>query len=590
MGRASTLPELLSLEQRHGDRFDHFNLGAFWSKFKKLPRGELGGLRDHLAPVCQQSVRMLPTLSAREVANLSHAFAGLIGSGPWESVWAALPGVALRSLVDFEPPHLANTAWTFTKAGHESAELFNAISAEVVRRRLGNFYPQALSNTAWAFAKAGHESVELFNAISAEGVHRRLSDFKEQELSNTAWAFATAGHASAELFNAISATVVRRRLGDLDPQHLSNMVWAFATAGHASAELFNAVSTEVVRRRLGNFNPQDLSSMVWAFAKAGHTSTQLFNAISATVVRRRLGDLDPQHLSNMVWAFATAGHASAELFNAVSAEVVRRRLGNFNPQDLSITAWSFAKAGHESEELFNAISAEVVRRRLGTFKPQALSNTAWAFATAGHESVELFNAISAEVVRRRLGGFEAQALANLAWAFAVFNPFSADEVFGTTIFSTRCIQLETTFSRLELSQLHQWSIWREERSAQWPGLPNSLRQACRTAFDAQGETSSLLQHKVVQEIRSCGFRVKDEHRCKSSGYSIDALITLNNGEQIAVEVDGPCHFVGRSHQKSGSTLLKHHQLRYFGWRLRSVPYWEWDADGCKALHWLPRGH
>ena len=184
----------------------------------------------------------------------------------------------------------------------------------------------------------------------------------------------------------------------------------------------------------------------------------------------------------------------------------------------------------------------------------------------------------------------AQALSNLAWAFAVFNPFSADEVFGTTIFSTRCIQLETTFSRLELSQLHQWSIWREERSAQWPGLPNSLRQACRTAFDAQGETSSLLQHKVVQEIRSCGFRVKDEHRCKSSGYSIDALITLNNGEQIAVEVDGPCHFVGRSHQKSGSTLLKHHQLRYFGWRLRSVPYWEWDADGCKALHWLPRGH
>ena len=516
LGHARDLPELLCLHQAHGARFNGFHVAAFWSRFKKLSRGELGGLSNRLEPVCEQTVRMLPELDARQVANIAHAFAKsrLVGGGPYQGVWMALE--------------------------------------EVARRRLG--------------------------------------DFKEQELSNTAWAFATAGHASAELFNAISATVVRRRLGDLDPQHLSNMVWAFATAGHASAELFNAVSTEVVRRRLGNFNPQDLSSMVWAFAKAGHTSTQLFNAISATVVRRRLGDLDQQHLSNMVWAFATAGHASAELFNAVSAEVVRRRLGNFNPQDLSITAWSFAKAGHESEELFNAISAEVVRRRLGTFKPQALSNTAWAFATAGHESVELFNAISAEVVRRRLGGFEAQALANLAWAFAVFNPFSADEVFGTTIFSTRCIQLETTFSRLELSQLHQWSIWREERSAQWPGLPNSLRQACRTAFDAQGETSSLLQHKVVQEIRSCGFRVKDEHRCKSSGYSIDALITLNNGEQIAVEVDGPCHFVGRSHQKSGSTLLKHHQLRYFGWRLRSVPYWEWDADGCKALHWLPRGH
>mgnify|MGYP007000111585 len=68
-----------SLEQRHGDRFDHFNLGAFWSKFKKLPRGKLSGLRDRLAPVCELTVRMLPTLSAREVANLSHALAGLVG-------------------------------------------------------------------------------------------------------------------------------------------------------------------------------------------------------------------------------------------------------------------------------------------------------------------------------------------------------------------------------------------------------------------------------------------------------------------------------------------------------------------------------
>ena len=75
LGRASTLAELLSLEQRHGDRFDHFNLGAFWSKFKKLPRGKLSRLHDRLAPVCELTVRMLPTLSAREVANLIHALA-----------------------------------------------------------------------------------------------------------------------------------------------------------------------------------------------------------------------------------------------------------------------------------------------------------------------------------------------------------------------------------------------------------------------------------------------------------------------------------------------------------------------------------
>jgi hypothetical protein len=261
--------------------------------------------------------------------------------------------------------------------------------------------------------------------------------------------------------------------------------------------------------------------------------------------------------------------------------VVRRRLGDFHSQALSNTAWAFAKAGHASSELFKAISAEVVRRRLGDFNPQHLSNTAWAFATAGHTFSELFKVISVELVRRGLGDFDPQELSNTAWAFAVFDPPSADALFGTASFTTRCAHLDESFSSVELRQLHQWSLWREERRALWPGLPNSLRQACLDAFVAQGERSSQLQSDVVREIRSYDVHVKEEHRCKVSGYSIDALVTLNNGEQIAVEVDGPSHFVGRSHQPTGSTLLKHRQLSYFGCCFESVPYWEWDAGGCK---------
>ena len=138
--------------------------------------------------------------------------------------------------------------------------------------------------------------------------------------------------------------------------------------------------------------------------------------------------------------------------------------------------------------------------------------------------------------------------------------------------------------------MHQWSLWREERGAQWPRLPESLRQTCHNAFVEEEGQPSQLQSEVVQEIRSTGdiADVEEEYRCKVSGYSIDALVTLNHGEQIAVEVDGPSHFVGRSHQPNGSTLLKHRQLRYFEWRLESVPYWEWGHS--QELHWLPRRH
>ena len=166
----------------------------------------------------------------------------------------------------------------------------------------------------------------------------------------------------------------------------------------------------------------------------------------------------------------------------------------------------------------------------------------------------------------------------------MLEPPSADELFGTACFTMRCAQFETSFSDSALRQLHQWSLWCEERGAQWPRLPDSLRLACRDAFVARDGEPSRLQSDVVQEIRSRVAHVEEEHRCKASGYSIDALVTLNDGKRIAVEVDGPSHFIGRSHQPNGATLLKQRQLRYFGWRLESVPYWEWDRN--EELHWL----
>ena len=75
VSHARNLQELLSLHEAYGDRFDNFNIGAFWSRFKNLPHGEPSGLSDRLAPVCERTVQLLPQLSARQVANVSHAFA-----------------------------------------------------------------------------------------------------------------------------------------------------------------------------------------------------------------------------------------------------------------------------------------------------------------------------------------------------------------------------------------------------------------------------------------------------------------------------------------------------------------------------------
>ena len=152
LGKARTLFEMLSLQQRHGNRFDGFNLGAFWCKFKRLPRG-LSGLRGRLTPVCEQTVRMLTELTARQVATVAHVFAKakLVGAGPWESVWAALPRVVHRQLGGFNAQEISNTAWAFATVNYRDGTLFAAL-AIAAERRLSDFNTQEVANSAWACA------------------------------------------------------------------------------------------------------------------------------------------------------------------------------------------------------------------------------------------------------------------------------------------------------------------------------------------------------------------------------------------------------------------------------------------------------
>ena len=49
------------------------------------------------------------------------------------------------------------------------------------------------------------------------------------------------------------------------------------------------------------------------------------------------------------------------------------------------------------------------------------------------------------------------------------------------------------------------------------------------------------------------------------GYSLDLVVDRGGGQLIAIEVDGPSHFVGREPTS-----------KHLGWRLVSVPYWQWD--------------
>jgi hypothetical protein len=358
-------------------------------------------------------------------------------------------------------------------------------------------------------------------------------------------------------------------VGKFNSQDLANTAWAFATAGRAAPALLDAIAAEAAPR-VGNFNPQDLANTAWAFATAGHAAPALLDAIAAEAAPR-VGKFNPQDLANTAWALATAGHAAPALLDAIAAEGARR-VREFKPQDLPNTAWAFATAGHAAAALLDGIAAEAAPR-VGDFNPQDLANTAWAFVTAGRDAPALFDAIAAEAAPR-LCEFNSQDLASTAWSFAVADTLTSAalvDFFGQD-FGRRCDALAHRFLIEDLLQLPQWWLWHAQERGQTLGLPSrDLLQRCRAAFTAMEGRPSNLQRQG-STLAALGLNPQEEVRTEE-GYSLDYVVEWR-GQQIAIEVDGPRHFVGR--MPSGATLLKRRQLRHLGWRVVYIPYWKWD--------------
>ena len=330
--------------------------------------------------------------------------------------------------------------------------------------------------------------------------------------------------------------------------------------------------------------PQGLANLVNAFAKAKHPAPALFDAI-ALVAPPRMRDFTPQELANTAWAYATAQHSAPALFDAIAAEAARQ-VRDFKPQELTNTAWAYAKAQHAAPALLDAIAAEA-RRQVRNFKPQHLANAAWSYATLQHGAPALFDAIAAEAAQR-LRDFAPQETSNLAWAYAAADHSSCEVLFGSAAFVAHCKSTQAAFMHSSLAQLHQWQLWLEERGIAWPRLPLPLAERCHAAFlsKAQGEPSNLQRH-VVRALKALGLEPREEV-LTPQGYSLDAVVRIE-GCEVAIEVDGPFHFVGRDHwvgslagvppvgvHLTGSTALKRRQLRAAGWALVSLPYWEWN--------------
>ncbi|EJK53812.1 hypothetical protein THAOC_26672 [Thalassiosira oceanica] len=525
---------------------------------------------------------ILHEFDARSLSNLIYSF-GLVKYNPTEAVGNH---IVTRSLDNFWPQALSNVVWAYATAGVPHPELLRKIGDHVAGlKSLDPFKPQELSNIAWAFATAGEPHPVLFKRIGDHVAGLDLDSFKSQSLSNIAWAFVTAGVLHPELFKKIGDNIAgSSSLDSFKPQALSNTAWTFASAEVSHPGLFKKIGDHVSGLcSLDSFKAQALSNTAWAFATAGVPHPELFKKIGRHVTG--LGSLDsfkPQALSNTAWAFATAEIPHPELFKKIGDHIAGLgSLDSFKPQELSNTAWAYATARVFHSRLFERLSTGALVER-EHFYVQEVANFLWACATVGHTEETLFSAF-APLIESKLEKCNEQDLTNIGWAYSVTN--DASEGLFNECFVGACASKECEFSEENLFQLHQWQLWQRELGSELE-LPRSLKEKCRNSFLSANYSESKLQNDIVGELKATGLDLEKEILL-GSGYRIDALVKVDNGRKVAIEVDGPSHFIQR--RPAGRTTLKHRQVATLDCiEVMSVPYWEWNElkNSAAKQHYL----
>eukprot|EP00520_Triparma_pacifica_P015110 CAMPEP_0118643390 /NCGR_PEP_ID=MMETSP0785-20121206/6366_1 /TAXON_ID=91992 /ORGANISM="Bolidomonas pacifica, Strain CCMP 1866" /LENGTH=675 /DNA_ID=CAMNT_0006535051 /DNA_START=153 /DNA_END=2176 /DNA_ORIENTATION=+ len=520
-------------------------------------------------------------LGIREAANVIHAH-GVMGIRS-KVVFKSLVDDTKRIVEEGDAHTISNCAYALARLGIRGNDFIQTLESEdIVKKLVREGKPQAIANTIWAMATLGNQAPTLARAIDTNEVAMKIvREGQPQAISNTIWALATLGHRAPTLARAIDGNeVVIKIVREGKPQNIANTIWAMATFGYQAPNLARAIdSEEVVMRIVREGRPQHMANTIWAMATLGVRAPTLARAIdSEEVVMRIVREGKPQAISNTIWAMATLGVQAPALARAINSVAT---MDNFtkeaNMQHFSNSIWAMNQLKYDCPRLVQAF-AVTARELMGTAHSQGISNTAFGLSYLGYFNEEIFEQIGkhADIVANG----SKQDIANTLWAFGISGFTAKHEETVKMLWDDVMKRPVTQFSseawsQLEIARLFARSEGVDLEVIDDDGRGGSRREIMENAANVDDKPATRFERNIANDLARFGFSGFETEVSPFDNGEGGKLLKIDiawKEEKVALELDGPTHFLSPSNKRDGPTKAKKRLLKSLGWKVLNISY------------------
>ena len=565
--------ELLSLVEQHSGSFNCIHAAAALAKLAKL--SPVGRWKDDARThkLVARAGELLGDMSGRELANSSWACSKLDITPVWMPRWVELTTHKLGTMISQQ---LSNSLYALGGLGYHPGDAWlREFYAASLNMSVKNAQDLATNLYSLALLKEAPDSVWMGAFWSAS--KEEMKEFKPQALSNVIWAAATLGISIPDDWMVFFWEVSKTKMGEFIPQDPSNIIWAAATLGSPPPAGWMTFFWAASRQEMEAFKPQEMSNTFWAAATLGCSPPAEWLARFCDVSREKLTAFNSQNLANTVWAFATLDVPPPTDWLAHFCDVSQEKMIVFKPQDYSNTVWAFAQLRCRPNDVWLRHFFDTSLTKLSDFNNQTLSTILWGFAeldiVPGPEWMAAWETRAAALVDTH----NSQDAVSSLWALTALQMQNRD-VFRLLLLQAQRLFTPDSNLRVLCSIYDVIQIAAAEKVEGLPTIDENLLEAAKETWNqdlaATAQQRASRNHQAVMVVLSeSGVAHKQEYFCLLAGRSIDIALLK---QRIAIEVDGPKHYLSTG-EPSGTTLLRNRVLRSAGWRVVSIPWFEWRA-------------